>query len=187
VRDMKRAIFIDRDGTIIKDKGYITNVSFVELIPGAAQAINRFHSLGFIVVLVTNQSAVGRGYITEDELAKIHKTMKQLLFQEGSFLDAIYACPHHPDERCGCRKPEPGLIRKACKDFDINIAKSYIVGDQKADVELGKKEGMSSILVLTGHGKDTVKETSPDYVVNNILEAEKLIERIEGKDVVENR
>jgi len=183
---MKRAIFIDRDGTIIKDKGYITDVSFVELIPGSAQAINGFHSLGFIVVLVTNQSAVGRGYITENELVEIHKRTKQLLSQEGSFLDAIYVCPHHPDEECSCRKPKPGLVRKACKDFNIDITKSYIIGDQKADIELGEKEGISSILVLTGYGKDTVKETSPDYVVNNIFEAEKLIERIEGKDIAED-
>lgn len=177
---MSKAVFIDRDGTITKDKGYITDVSSLELIPGVSQAINGFHSLGFLVILVTNQSAVGRGYITEDVLTEIHEKLKELLSREGSFLDAIYVCPHYPDDGCNCRKPKPGLIRKACNDFYIDLTKSYIIGDQEADIELGRRLDIKSILVLTGHGKDTVKKTSPTYVVNNILEAERLIKKIEG-------
>lgn len=183
---MNRSVFIDRDGTITKDKGYITDVSSLELIPGAARALNGFHSLGFLVILVTNQSAVGRGYITDDELAKIHERLKQLLSREGSHLDAIYVCPHHPDDGCDCRKPKPGLIRRACGDFDIDTTRSYIIGDQKADVELGRREAITTILVLTGHGKKTAEETSPDYVVNDILEAEMLIEKIETGEMLKN-
>jgi D-glycero-D-manno-heptose 1,7-bisphosphate phosphatase len=182
---MNRAVFIDRDGTITKDKGYIKDVSLLELIAGAAQAINGFHSLGFLVILVTNQSVVGRGYITGDKLAEIHGRLRELLSQEDSFLDAIYVCPHHPDDGCNCRKPRPGLVRRACKDFDIEMKKSYIIGDQKADIELGRREGIRSILVLTGHGKKTVEETSPDYVVDNILEAKRLIEKIEDGQTLE--
>ncbi|MCK4256147.1 HAD family hydrolase [candidate division WOR-3 bacterium] len=176
---MKKAVFVDRDGTIVKEKEYIKDASSLELLPGVAQTINGFHMLGFLVILVTNQSAVGRGYITTEKLLQIHKRLKDLLSQANSFLDAIYVCPHHPDDDCNCRKPKPGLIKKACRDFDIDKTESYIIGDQSSDIELGRREKICSILVLTGFGKKTLNESSPDYVVDDILKAGRLISRIE--------
>lgn len=179
---MNKAVFIDRDGTIVKESGYITDIASLELLPNAAQAINEFHSLGFLVILVTNQSAVGRGYITAAKLDKIHKRLRELLWKSRSYLDAIYVCPHHPDEGCECRKPNPGLVRKAMRDHEIDSSKSYLIGDQRADIELGRREGIRNILVLSGHGEETLREISPDYVVEDILEACRLIAKIETKD-----
>ncbi len=178
---MKRAVFLDRDGTIVRESGYISDSSTLELIPDAAEAINGFHSLGFLVILVTNQSAVGRGYITEEDLTRIHKRLQETLSKSGATLDAIYVCPHLPDDDCDCRKPKPGLIKRAVKDFDIDTSRSYIIGDQKTDIELGKREGICTILVLTGFGKETLNDIYPDYVAGDIINAQRLISRIEGK------
>ncbi|MCD5383172.1 HAD family hydrolase [candidate division WOR-3 bacterium] len=166
---MNRAIFIDRDGTLTKEKGYVTDPSHIELIPGACEAIDGFRSLGFLTVLLTNQSAIGRGYITEEALRDQHKRLKLLLSK--SFLDGIYACPHHPDDGCECRKPKPGLLRRACLDLNIDKRKSYIIGDLETDIELGKREGAKTILVLTGHGRESLKKISPDYIADDILSA----------------
>ncbi len=175
---LKKAIFLDRDGTIVVERDYIRDPKQVELIPGAGEAINGFHSLGFLAVLVTNQSAVARGYITEERLIEINKRMESLLSQEGAFLDAIYFCPHHPDDGCYCRKPMPGLLKRAYKDLNIDRGGSFVIGDMDCDIGLGKREGIKTILVLTGHGRETLKKTEPDYVVDNILEAGRLLEKI---------
>ena len=168
-----RAIFLDRDGTIIEDIGYINSPQQIKFIPGAIEAIKTFNEAGFIVVVITNQAGVARGLVTEDMLQTIDKTMHKWLLHGGAHLDGIYYCPHHPEhgvypykQQCECRKPHPGLIKKAQKDFNIDLAQSYMIGDKATDIEAGKKAGTKTVFVLSGRGKEeraNLKEP-PDHI-----------------------
>ena len=157
-RYLQKAIFLDRDGTINKHKGFIVHPDDIELIDGVAEAINNFHKLGYLVIVITNQPVIARGDCTEQTLKEIHNRLEMLLGKEGAYLDGIYYCPHHPDKgfdgeveelkkACNCRKPAPGLILKACDDFNIDLSASYMVGDSRADVEAGKNAGCTPIYI----------------------------------------
>ncbi|MBP3869946.1 MAG: D-glycero-beta-D-manno-heptose 1,7-bisphosphate 7-phosphatase [Faecalicoccus sp.] len=157
----QKAIFLDRDGVINKYKGYIKNIDDFELIEGVADAITDFHKMGYLVIVVTNQPVIARGELTEDGLDEIHRKMETLLGQEGSYIDALYYCPHHPDggfpgERpelkfdCECRKPKPGMLFDARDKFNIDIKQSWTIGDSKRDVEAGKNAGTNTILLEDG-------------------------------------
>jgi heptosyltransferase-2 len=153
-------VFLDRDGTINRDKGYIDRPERLELFPGAAAAIGRLNRAGLRVIVVTNQSGVGRGYYTIKTLEKIHRRLNALLAEEGARLDGIYACPHAPERRaCRCRKPAPGMLLRAIQDASpsdpIDLSRAYVVGDKEIDLLLGKAIGGRSILVRTGYGKET--------------------------------
>lgn len=137
----KKAVFIDRDGTITKDVPFCSRPEDLELVDGAAQSIKKLNDAGFLVIMITDQSGIGRGYFTEDTLNKIHKKMKQDLAKKGARVDGIYYCPHHPDDNCDCRKPKTGLIKKALQDFDISLSGSYVIGDRPRDVELAERIG----------------------------------------------
>lgn len=154
----QRAIFLDRDGTINVHKGYVTDPSDIELIDGASEAINTFHSLGFLVIIITNQPIIARGDCTVEKLTEIHNRLETLLGENGAFVDGIYYCPHHPDSgfpneikelkiQCNCRKPAPGLILEAQKEFNIDLEKSYMVGDSLRDVEAGKNAGCTPVFL----------------------------------------
>jgi D-glycero-D-manno-heptose 1,7-bisphosphate phosphatase len=155
----RKAVFVDRDGTVTREGEWIRHPGALELVPGAAQAIRRLHEAGFLVVMVTNQSAVARGLITEEQLEVIHESLRALLSREGARLDAIYACPHHPTEGvgaykidCECRKPEPGLMLRARDEMGIDLARSWCIGDMERDLEAGRRAGVRGILVATGKG-----------------------------------
>ena len=155
-----KTIFLDRDGTINRESGYINHFSMFEFIPGAIDALKLFKKNGWQTVLITNQAGVARGYFTEEFLQNVHQQMQELLKKENAELDAIYYCPHHPDvgefpfkKNCKCRKPKTGLIDQAVKDLKIEISESYMVGDKYNDVRLGKKLGLKTIFVLTGYGR----------------------------------
>lgn len=154
----QKAIFLDRDGTINVHKGFITSADKIELIAGAAQAINKIHSLGYLAVIVTNQPVIARGDCSEEELKNIHNRLEVLLGKEGAYVDAIYCCPHHPDkgfagERaelkfdCDCRKPKPGMIFNAKKDFNIDLKKSYMVGDSERDIFAAINAGCTAVYI----------------------------------------
>ncbi len=156
---MNRAVFLDRDGTINEEVGYLRNLADLRLIPGAGAAIKRLNDSGMKVVLVTNQSGIARGYFSESLLQEIHDRLEQMLRDEGARLDAIYYCPHHPSagnshytRDCDCRKPGTGLIDRAARDLNIDVKHSYVVGDKWSDVELGQRAGAHSVLVRTGYG-----------------------------------
>ena len=151
---MKKAIFLDRDGTIIADRGFVHKKEDVELLPGAARAIRMANQAGFLVVVVTNQSGVARGYFTEKEVQALHQHLTEILAQEGARIDAFYYCPHHPEatveayrKACSCRKPWPGLILKAARELSIDLTQSWMIGDSPRDVEAGKKAGCKTILL----------------------------------------
>lgn len=172
-----RAVFLDRDGIVIKDTGYLGDPNLVELLPDAAQAIKSLNEAGYMVVIVTNQSGVARGYFAEETLKKINRRLNELLEREEARLDGVYYCPHHPQAEvemyrrdCGCRKPKPGLIFKAAKDLDLDLKNSYMIGHEERDIEAGHRAGCKTILVESdvGSRKSDVKA---DKVVASLREA----------------
>jgi len=182
-------IFIDRDGTINNEVEYLNTFSGLKLIPGSSTAIREANELGCKVFVVTNQSGIARGIITEDDLAKIHLTLREVLRQDGAYIDAIYYCPHHPEIgeqlyriECDCRKPKTGMILRAVKEFDVELSKSYIIGDKMIDIQTGNNSGIKSILVLTGYGKEELKlcrqsNVKIDFIADNLYDAIQFIKR----------
>lgn len=155
---LQKAVFLDRDGTINIHKGYISNPDEIELLDGVPEAINILHELGYLVIIITNQPVVARGQCTLEDLEKIHYKLEMLLAEKGAFVDGIYYCPHHPDKGfygenkdfkivCNCRKPSPGMILQAKNDFNIDLSKSYMVGDNITDIETGKNAGCETVLI----------------------------------------
>lgn len=160
-----KAVFLDRDGTLVVERGYITRPDDIALIPGVAAAIITLRERGWKVFVVTNQGCVAKGMISEDELAAIHFRMAALLGAEGAQLDGIYFCPHHPDgsveeyaRDCDCRKPLPGLLERAASEHDVDLGASVMVGDTFRDLEAGRAVGAATVLVLTGKGPATATE-----------------------------
>ena len=156
----RRAVFLDRDGTINVEKDYLHRTEEFEFIPGAPEAIRLLKDAGFLVIVVTNQSGIGRGYYDEAAVHRLHRFMDDELARHGTAVDAYYICPHHPlhgiDEyrkECGCRKPLPGMLFEAAEDFSIDLAASYIIGDKMADVAAGLAAGCRPLLVMTGYGE----------------------------------
>lgn len=156
---LKPAVFLDRDGTICREVDYLADPGGLELLPGAAAAIAAFSAAGFEVVVITNQSGVARGLFDEQGLELIHQRLRELLAADGAHLDAIYTCPHHPNEgsppyrrACDCRKPLPGLLLRAASERHLALESSWMVGDDLRDVEAGRAAGARPILVATGKG-----------------------------------
>jgi len=155
------AVFLDRDGTINEEVGYLDRIEKLRLIPGAAEAIRLLNKSGMKAIVITNQSGVARGFYDEAFVEKTHAHLREVLRAEGAFLDGLYFCPHHPTEGrgeylrvCGCRKPAPGLLLRAAKELRLDLARSYMVGDTLKDVETGARAGVRGILVRTGYGEE---------------------------------
>ena len=144
---MNKAVFLDRDGTIAKDAHYCCHPEDFVLFAQAAEVIKLLNKRGFKVIIITNQSGIGQGYLSEETLGEIHKKMAEELAREGASVDGIYYCPHHPDDNCNCRKPKPSLILQAARDFDVDMEHSFMVGDRQKDIDLGKAVGCRTILV----------------------------------------
>jgi D-glycero-D-manno-heptose 1,7-bisphosphate phosphatase len=173
---LNRAVFIDRDGTINVEKEYLYRVDDFEFIPGAPQALRLLNEAGFMVVVVTNQSGVARGYYTEEDVGILHRHIATELAKAGARVDAWYYCPHHPSGRggyslpCLCRKPLPGMLLEAAGRHDIDLAESVMIGDRLADMEAGIAAGCRTILVRTGYGAADEARVSPMTVVcDNLL------------------
>lgn len=184
----QRAVFIDRDGTISEEVGYINHVSRFRLFPYSAAALKQLHENGYLAILVTNQAGVARGYFSEKMVQSIHKRMTEELEASGEALDAIYYCAHHPSVGeapyrldCDCRKPKPGLLLRAARDYDIDLVNSWMVGDRYSDIELAANAGVKSALVLSGYGRGEWEHQrdnwsrQPDLVAENLLAAVSLI------------
>lgn len=176
VRRKNRAVFLDRDGVIIEDVHYLRHPDQLRLIAGAAFAIKKLHKAGFKVVVVSNQSAIARGYVTPRILETIHRRLKILLRLQGARLDVIYYCPHHPQAgrrvKCSCRKPEIGMLKAAVRKYNLDLGKSYLVGDTTTDVRTARNAGCAAVLVKTGKaGRDGVYKARPDAVCKNLAKA----------------
>ena len=178
------AVFLDRDGTVNEQMGYINHISRFHLLPGVAEAIGLLNRHGIPVVVVSNQSGLARGYFPEELLEEVHRKMNLLLAEQGAFLNGIYICPHHPAARkteyrqvCACRKPKTGLLDRAALDLGLDLAKSFLVGDRWSDIECAVRAGCTPVLVLTGYGKGEYmyigpgQEIRPEFVAETLLEA----------------
>ncbi len=178
------AVFLDRDGTINEEMGYVNHIERFVLLPHVGQAIRLLNQNGFKAVVITNQSGVARGYFPESLVHRIHHKMQDLLKMEGAHLDGVYYCPHHPEvgsppyrQKCRCRKPATGLVEEAVKDLDIDCSKSYVISDRGLDIEFAHQIRAKGILVLTGYGKGEWEylrdqwSVKPDHVAPNLYEA----------------
>lgn len=166
LKKRQKAIFLDRDGTINEYVGFLTDIKEFHLLDGVAEAIRKINASGYLAIVVTNQPIIARGEVSFTELQEIHNKMETLLGAEGAYIDAIYFCPHHPDKgfegerveykiSCDCRKPKPGMLLKAAEDFNIDLSRSWMVGDGKNDVEAGKNAGCKTVLIGTeDYGQD---------------------------------
>jgi len=181
---MRPAVFIDRDGTINEQRGYINHISRFALLPGVGKAISLLNMNDHIVVVTSNQSGVARGYLPIQLVKDIHDVMVLELKKYNAYVDRIYFCPHHPDgivpeysRECSCRKPNIGLIKQAQDELDIDMETSYVIGDRLVDIEFAHNANLPGILVLTGYGKGEVqysmphKSITPAYVAENLLRA----------------
>ncbi|MBC8317499.1 MAG: D-glycero-beta-D-manno-heptose 1,7-bisphosphate 7-phosphatase [Desulfobulbaceae bacterium] len=178
---MKPAVFLDRDGTINEQMGYINHLSRFHMLPGAAAAISRLNAANIPVVVVTNQSGLARGYFPEELLAEVHLKMEKELAQKGAHVDGIYICPHHPEAKeerfrvnCDCRKPKNGLFLQAVEDLQIDLARSYVVGDRWSDLKAAASCKAKGILVLSGYGRGDyqfigpTQNVQPQYVAEDL-------------------
>ena len=185
------AVFLDRDGTINEEVGYLDSLDKLKIIPAAYEAIRLINLSGMKAIVVTNQSGVARGYFSEKLVRQTHDIIQASLLKKKARIDKFYYCPHHPTEgtgiylqNCNCRKPLPGMLLQAAHDLDIALADSYMVGDTYRDMETAKKVGVKGILVKTGYGRELLQEigpdtatveNKPDFIAEDILEAVKWI------------
>jgi len=179
---MDLAVFLDRDGTINEEMGYINHIDRFVLLPGVAAAIRRINENGFKAVVVTNQSGAARGYFPVELIDQVHQKMKGLLKEQGAFLDGVYTCTHGPAEEgsstsCNCRKPGIALMKQAAEELKLNLERSYVVGDRFKDIEMARNAGAKAVLVLTGYGKGELNffgassKAQADFVAEDLGEA----------------
>ncbi len=170
-------IALDRDGTVIVERNYLSSIDQVEILPGVPAALNAFRDDGFSLIIVTNQSGIARGYFDERRLEAIHGRMLEMLAREGVEIDGIFYCPHHPDERCSCRKPEVGMIEQAARRLGLKPEISWMVGDKKCDIDLARRAGMGAVLVKTGYGatESARPDLRADFISENLRAAHAMI------------
>jgi|SRR5690348_1475327 len=187
-RKLRPAIFLDRDGTVTDEVGYINHISRAKIYPYAPEAVRMLKSTGLPVIIVTNQSGVGRGYFTEEIVNQVHRMVQDALQAAGTSVDAFYFCPHHPGaavekyrQECRCRKPGTGMPEEAAEQFSIDLAASYVVGDTYRDMQMGFNIGARTILLMTGYGRGEYEYRRqnwprlPDLIAENLLEAARLV------------
>lgn len=175
---MKKAIFIDRDGTLIQEIGYLKMIEDLRFTYKATEALRIFHELGYLNIVITNQSAIARGMLSLQELKKIHLKLKALAMEENARIDDIFFCPHLAEGRvgpynidCDCRKPKPGMIQQAAEKHHLDLTQCIIVGDKQSDLELARNAGVRGVLVLTGYGAQTQTQLSePATVYKNLFD-----------------
>ena len=175
-----RAVFLDRDGTLIEDVGYLERVGRIAMYPWSIDAVRLLNRAGLRVVVTTNQAGVARGYFTEGLVEDVHRYLDSLLAPAGARIDAYYYCPHHPDAKveayrrqCDCRKPGRGLVDRAARDLGIDPTQSFVVGDRRLDIQLARAVGARAILVRTGYGvtEEANPDLRPDVVTDNLVDA----------------
>ena len=176
------AVFLDRDGTVIREADYLRAPEQLRLLPRASAAIRRLNEAGFVVVVTTNQSGIARGILSETDLALTHDVLQQRLARRGAHLDAIYYCPHHPEigpakyrRRCQCRKPEPGMLLEAAAELGLDFSRSFSVGDSARDLLAGRRVGCRTVLVRTGYGRraeaDYGDQLPADHIADDLAGA----------------
>lgn len=176
-------VFLDRDGTVCEEVGYVNHVERCRLLPKSAEAIKLLNQAGRRIAIVTNQAGVARGYFKEDMILAVHERLRGLLAEGGAYVDGIYYCPHHPTAGappyrsvCECRKPLPGLVLRAARELAIDLTRSYMIGDSSRDVQAAQAAGVTSVLVLTGYGRGEWEHQRTRFVVPPAYVAEDLLD-----------
>ena len=189
----QQAIFIDRDGTLIEEIGHLHRAEDIRIYPEAFEAVRKVNQRGTLAIVITNQSAIARGLLNEEELGHLHRSLQATFQREEARIDAFYYCPHHPEagtgtytQECTCRKPQPGMLLRAARELQLELATSYMIGDKLVDVEAGHRAGCQAVLIKTGYGEGELQlldegqasaplsENSlqrPDHVAENVLRA----------------
>jgi D-glycero-D-manno-heptose 1,7-bisphosphate phosphatase len=168
------AVFLDRDGTIMRDVDYCGDPKDVEVFGGATEALRMLKDRGYKLFIITNQSGIGRGYFTDEQYRAVEgEVLRQL---GNDLIDATYYCPHGPDSICGCRKPEPGLVSQAAHDYNLDLTRSFFVGDKDSDIQCGQHAGVKTILVHTGYGQ-YADQSAADFVASDLSHAADIILR----------
>jgi D,D-heptose 1,7-bisphosphate phosphatase len=162
------AVFLDRDGTLNHDPGYLGDAGMFRFLPGAVDALKRLKDAGYLIFVVSNQSGIARGFFGVDALRRIHDRMAAGLREGGVTLDGIYYCPHHPDAQCPCRKPSPRMVLDAAERSGVDLGRSYFIGDRISDVETGRNAGCGTVLVLTGAGEETRAALKADRLPDHV-------------------
>lgn len=176
VAAVRKAVFLDRDGTLIREVGYLRRMEDVAVLPGAAEALRRLGEAGFLRLVVTNQSGVARKYVTREFVDRVNQTVRDSVQRGGGDVEGFYVCPHHPEygSPCSCRKPDVGLLLRAAEEWDIEFPSSWVVGDKVEDVELARRAGCRSALVRTGYGRESEARLAaergvlPDVVADDL-------------------
>jgi len=193
---MNKAIFLDRDGTINIDSGYIGNPNLVKLYDGVVDGIRRLKDkFGFYIIVISNQSGITRGLISSDDVDKVNERINKILVSKKTKIDSFYYCPYHPKidsiELCGCRKPSPQMVYEAARDFDIDLSESYFIGDKISDIHCGINAGLKTILITNTISEGELNElknskNSPNFISENFLDAVKIIESNIDGEFIEN-
>ena len=177
-RGKKAAVFLDRDGTINHDVGYLSRLDQLQLYPEALKAIKLLNEVGLPVVVITNQSGIARGYFDEPFIQLVHARINEILAEGNAHIDRFYYCPHHPTDGrapylkvCNCRKPAPGMLLLAAKELNLDLSRSYLIGDMQKDIEAARNAGAKGILVRTGDEKDDFAVNGAAYIADHILDA----------------
>jgi D-glycero-D-manno-heptose 1,7-bisphosphate phosphatase len=174
---LRPAVFLDRDGTIAEEVGYLNHVSRFRMFPFAAPAIRRLNEAKYPAIVITNQSGVGRGYFPDSLVHAVHELMTKQLAREGAHIDALYYCPHKGDDACACRKPKPGMLERAAREHNLDLRRSFVVGDRYGDIQLAHRVGARAIMVRTGYGEGEIQwhaaqwPAPPDFIADNLAEA----------------
>lgn len=176
---MTRAVFLDRDGVINEDTGYPHKLEDLVILPGVYEALQKLQKLGFRLFIISNQSGIGRGYYSFEDFERFNNEIIDRLEEFSIKIEETYICPHHPDDKCECRKPAIGNLKKAESDYDISLPDSYVIGDKQSDIDLGKKAGCYTVYI-TSNRKDH-KPKGADCIANNILNAANWIESAEKR------
>jgi D-glycero-D-manno-heptose 1,7-bisphosphate phosphatase len=172
-----RVVLLDRDGTVVFDRDYLDDPAGLAFLPGAAEGLRRLHQRGHRLVIISNQSGVGRGLFSSQRLEEMNQRLQSMVEQAGAVLAGIYCCPHRPEEGCACRKPNPGLVQQAARELNFESQDCILIGDRDSDIELGRRIGATTIRLLgepTGAGVSVVA----DYVAKDLLEAAQIIENL---------
>ena len=178
----RRFVVLDRDGTIIEEREYLSKPEQVALIPGAAAALRELQEMGFGLVVITNQSGVGRGFFDLKQVKLVHQRLERLLAKEGVRLDGVYVCPHTPDDDCACRKPSINLMQQASSELGFSLQDSIVIGDKPCDMDMGRAAGATTFLVRTGYGAQHEKTVAANFVVDDLTGATRLIGDLARKE-----
>jgi len=174
---LRRAVFLDRDGTIGEELGYVNHIDRFQIFPYAAEAIRELNQANIPVIVVTNQSGIARNIFPESLVHEVHKKMLAILAKGGAWVDAVYFCPHKTEDACECRKPNPGLMERAAREYGLDLTASWVVGDRYADLEMSHAAGGRGMLVMTGYGRGeyelhhTAWPRRPDALAENLADA----------------